>query len=112
MAEPHTKQKEHNMSRALRWTIALMLSTTFLIWPARIARAQDDANNHDGKPVVAVFNFHGELTEKSAGEDLPIFGPPPQSLRETVEHMRKAATDANVKAVVLMSEGPMFGVGQ
>src|SRR5437762_11789190 len=62
--------------------------------------------------VIAVFNLHGPLKESPADESLPFFGPPEQSLKDVINHMKKAGDDENVKAVVLMSETSWAGFGQ
>jgi protease-4 len=64
------------------------------------------------KPVVAVFALHGEITESQAGEDFPLFGAAPESLKTMLTRMKKAGDDSNVKAVVMLCENPMLGLAQ
>jgi protease-4 len=63
-------------------------------------------------PVIAVFTLDGAISERPANEALPIFGPPPTSLRSLIERIDKAGKDPNVKALVLVSEGAGIGLGQ
>ncbi|MGB7156948.1 MAG: signal peptide peptidase SppA [Tepidisphaeraceae bacterium] len=65
-----------------------------------------------GKGTIAVFALTDFLRESPGEEGLPIFEPPGVTLRELTSRMRKAADDANVKAVVLTSEGGMLGIAQ
>jgi len=64
------------------------------------------------KPVVVVFELRGDLGEQPAEDDLPLFGPPGPWLRDVVTRMKKAADDADVKAVVLLTDGASIGLGQ
>lgn len=63
-------------------------------------------------PVIAVFKIDGEISERPANEELPIFGPPPTSLKTLLERIDKARKDPNVKALVLASDGAGIGLGQ
>src|SRR6478672_11441635 len=76
--------------------------------PAPAAKASKPA----AKPVIAVFTLQGEITESSLGEDFPLFGQMPQSLKELLTRMKKAGDDENVKAVVLFLEASQIGYGQ
>jgi protease-4 len=64
------------------------------------------------KPTIAVFTLRGPIVESAANEDLQLFGPAPQSLKDLLSRMKKAGDDQNVKAVVLFSEDVMLGFGQ
>ena len=64
------------------------------------------------KAVVAVFTLQGPLTETPMGEQMPLFSAPGTSLKELVWRLRQAGDDRDVKAVVLLSDGPMLGGGQ
>jgi protease-4 len=62
------------------------------------------------KATVAVFKLGGELGEKPAGEDL--FGGVKTSLKDLIERLNKAASDPQVKAVVMMFEDAAAGTAQ
>jgi protease IV len=64
------------------------------------------------KPVIAVFDLAGDMSEQPADDSLAIFGPPNPSLRDVVERLDKAAKDPEVKAVVVLTDDASFGVGQ
>src|SRR5688572_9316201 len=65
-----------------------------------------------GKATVAVFALKHGLREWPGEDGLPIFEPPGMTLRQLTSRLKKAAEDANVKAVVLVSEGGMLGFAQ
>jgi protease-4 len=73
--------------------------------------AAEQQRNSD-KPVIAVFDLTGELTEQPADESLIFMGAPAPSLRDVVGRMKKATDDANVKAVVINCDGASFGLAQ
>jgi protease IV len=79
-------------------------------WPAWASAAP--ATKPAAKPVIAVFQLNGELTEQPADDSMPLFGTPGPSLRDVVERMGKAAHDADVKAVVILADDASFGVAQ
>jgi protease-4 len=62
--------------------------------------------------TVPVFQVNGVVNESPANEELPIFGPPPTSLKDLVERMEKAAKDPAIKSVVVLSENAGVGLGQ
>jgi protease-4 len=64
------------------------------------------------RPVVAVFDLAGEMSEQPVDNSLPLFGPQPPSLREVVSRMEKAAKDPDVKAVVVLGDDAEVGYGQ
>jgi protease-4 len=64
------------------------------------------------RPIVAVFDLSGELTEQPVDNSMPLFGPQPQSLREVVSHIDKAAKDPSVKAVVILAGEAELGFAQ
>jgi ClpP class serine protease len=98
--------------------IAVALMVTLVGFVNAVARAEDptksDASSNATKSstVVPVFRLDGAITERPAGEELPIFEPPGVSLKDLIERMNKAAKDPGVKAVVVVAEGPQFGLGQ
>jgi protease-4 len=69
------------------------------------------ATPQPAKATVAVFRLDRPVTE-TPDESLALFGPQAMSLKELLEHMRKAADDSNVKAVVLFCEDSTLGAGQ
>src|SRR5687767_11916212 len=77
--------------------------------PAAAAAAAEGAGTAQAVPV---FRIDGPITESPAGEELPIFAPPGDSLKDLVERMSKAAKDPAVKAVVVLSENGMAGPAQ
>src|SRR3954468_15460597 len=91
------------------WAAALVLAA--LVSPA--ARAGDDAKKSDSdKATVAVFKLEGALGEKPQGEGLSFDGKAPSNIKDVIERMRKAASDGNVKAVVIMLDGATVGHAQ
>jgi protease-4 len=65
-----------------------------------------------GKALVPVFALRGTVTEAPMGEDFPFAVSGTESLKDLVTRLKKSATDANVKAVVLMFEGADVGLAQ
>ncbi len=64
------------------------------------------------KPVVAVFRLAGPVTESPADEAFSLSMSKATPLKDLVAHMKKAATDPAVKAVVLLPEGGSLGLAQ
>jgi protease-4 len=64
------------------------------------------------RPVVAVFDLHGDITEQPVDNSMPLFGSQPPSLREIVSRMDKAAKDPVVKAVVVLGDEAGVGYAQ
>ncbi|MGH7180315.1 MAG: S49 family peptidase, partial [Tepidisphaeraceae bacterium] len=96
------------MTRKIVRSIACFaMGMALLVGPATVARAGEA-----GKPTVPVFDLRGDITESPGDETLALFGPQPSSLKDLVERMQKAADDANVKAVVIVSESASVGFGQ
>src|SRR5687768_3674277 len=94
-----------------RIAVALFAVLFAFIQPLRAAEPADAKPAGVGV-TVPVFEIDGPLTESPAGEELPIFGPPPASLKGTLERMGKAAKDPAVKAVVVLSERGGVGPAQ
>jgi protease-4 len=98
--------------------IAVALMGTLIAFTSAAARAEgpakSDASSNASKSstVVPVFRLDGAITERPAGEELPIFDQPGVSLKDLIERMKKAAKDQGVKAVVVVAEHPEFGPGQ
>ena len=77
------------------------------------ARAEDKKDKKPApKPTIAVFRLGGGITEEPEDELFPFGGPPPVSLKDLVARMKKAKDDANVKALVILSEGGSVGSAQ
>src|SRR5437868_3748999 len=93
----------------------LLTIVALFAFSARVLAADDSPGPAGGadapKVVIPVFKLSGPITESPAAEQLPIFGPPPSSLKDLIERMDKAAKDPGVKAVVLVSEGAQIGLG-
>ena len=70
--------------------------------------------NKTSNPTVAVFKLDRDLSESGGGSGglSALFGEPPVTLHELIDHMNKAAADPNVKAVVLLREGGALGSAQ
>jgi len=108
------------MSKTLRrWLCAVGLAGTIIVsnsvlsptaW-CRPAPSGDAAPSAQDKSVVAVFHLESNVTE-SPGDDLSLFGKKPTALRDLLERLRKAATDANVKAIAILPEGVSIGAAQ
>src|SRR5688572_25065536 len=78
----------------------------------RVRAEEPAAASAATKTTVPVFNLDGPITESPAGEAMPLFEPPGQSLKELLERMNKAAKDPAVKAVVLVWETGGLGAAQ
>jgi protease-4 len=66
-----------------------------------------------GKSVIAIFNINSELSEQPVDDlSAALSGTPGISLRDVVMHMKKAAADPAVKAVVILTDGGSFGIAQ
>ncbi len=65
------------------------------------------------KVVVPVFSLSSSITEKPTPEDfLFATGGTPESFLSLTKRLRKAATDDEVKAIVLLSGEASFGIAQ
>src|SRR5687768_9041054 len=96
-------------------TLCVSLILSFCAAPvlgAPASKTGKTATKPAAKQVIAVFTLRGPVVESSADEELPIFGPPPQSLKDLLTRMKKAGDDENVKAVLLFSEASDIGYGQ
>ena len=90
--------------------LALLLAPMLALAPA--ARA-DEKQTSPAAPTIAVFKLDGPVTESPPDEMSAIFGGEKGvSLKDLVAHLRKAADDSNVKAVVFTSEGGDLGLAQ
>jgi protease-4 len=94
-----------------RTLLAAFAALFFLVSPARAAEPATKGAPPK-KPLVAVFDLWGEMSEQPADDSLPLLGSPGPSLRDVVLRMKKAADDPEVKAVVVLADGAMFGFGQ
>ena len=83
------------------------IPTVLVLFVCSIARAASTT-----QPTVPVFDLSGQLAEQPVDNSLPIFGPQPQSLRDVVSRMDKAAKDPQVKAVVVLADDAGFGYAQ
>lgn len=97
-------------SNPMRWLVAILIAICALV-PAALAASQPPQPSSQ-KPVIAVFDLSGELTEQPADESLLLLGQPAPSLREVAGRMKKAEADANVKAIVITCDGASFGFAQ
>src|SRR5688572_33358949 len=97
--------------RTIRFALIALLFVSFA--RATILRAAPATQPPSaGKARVAVFTLKQSLNESPPEEGLPIFEQPGTTLRQFTSRLKKAAEDPNVKAVVLLDEGGMFGFAQ
>ena len=99
-----------------RWLCAVGLAGTLalanpMLSPSAWCAPAPSSDSSAEKSVVAVFHLESNVTE-SPGDDLSLFGKKPTSLRDLLERLRKASTDANVKAVAILPEGGSVGHAQ
>ena len=92
-----------------RWCNWVALIALFLYIPMSKAATTEPQPSSSSKPVIAVFNLSGELTEQPVDASLNFLAPPAPSLREVVARMKKAGEDGNVKAVVITCDDASFG---
>src|ERR1051326_5072778 len=106
----------HNRSQAPSkiWPSALHRLGLALLLAATDARGAqtEQATEEKNKNVVAVFRLAGPITEVPSDDFLEMFSAPGVSLRELVARLAKAATDPQVKAVVLLPESDWMGPAQ
>jgi protease-4 len=95
-----------------RLVLTLLVVVSFIL-PSRVNRthAQEPAEKAT-KPTIAVFALTGEITESPIDEPFPLFDLPVTSLRDLTRRLTRAATDDNVKAVVLLAENAHPGAAQ
>lgn len=77
-----------------------------------VVRAEPATQPSSAKPVIAVFDLAGGMSEQPSDDSLAIFGPPSPSLRDVVTRMDKAAKDPAIKAVVILVDDATLGYGQ
>src|SRR6266536_5009500 len=94
----------------MRSFVCLCVMVVLLVSP-RFSAAAASATR-PSEAVIAVFILRGPLNESPGDESFPLFGPQEQSLKDVVAHMKKAAGDDNVKAVVVMADNSFAGFGQ
>src|SRR2546422_11037315 len=85
---------------------AFWLALFVLLVGSRLVQAEpakDDKKTPPAKPIVAVFQLSGNLSESPADEALPWGGQQPVSLKDLVERMKKAGKDPQVKAVAILA---------
>jgi protease-4 len=91
------------------WSVgfALVLASTG-------ALADENSQTSAEKPrsIVAVFRLDGPVTEVPTDDFLQMFSEPGTSLRDLVKRLSKAATDPEVKAVVILPESAWMGSAQ
>jgi protease-4 len=94
--------------------ITVCLLTLAFVLSANHARGADNNKSAAAKPVVAVFTLKGAISELPSESAMSILtrGSDSVSLQELLSRMKKAETDPNVKAVVLLSDGASVGLAQ
>ena len=68
--------------------------------------------NKNAKPRIAVFRLTSPVTELPDDETFSLTPSASLTLKELVRRMKKAADDAEVKAVVILPEGGSLGLAQ
>jgi len=76
------------------------------------AAQNDQPAEEKPRNIVAVFRLDGPITEVPTDDLLEMFTAPGTSLRELVARLNKAATDPEVKAVVIIPESMWMGPAQ
>ena len=97
------------MRTLLTLLISLSLCVLSLVQPA--PAAEPATKQKDAKATIAVFDLHGPVME-SPSQDPFLMMEQPVALRDLARRMRKAADDANVKAIVVLTDGMAAGSGQ
>jgi protease-4 len=87
--------------------IAVLVVICLLISPMKTLAA----TTQPAKPTIAVFRLDRPVTE-SPDESLALFGAASVPFKDLLEHMKKAADDESVKAIVLFCENSTLGTGQ
>ncbi len=106
---PGVEKRDFPVALAVLWGAVLALA---LAGPPAQATAGEAQANDAEQSVVAVFRLEGPLTEAPAAEEFPLFGQPGTTLQELVAALGKAANDSAVKAVVILPESALPGLGQ
>jgi protease-4 len=100
-------------TRLTRTLLAVLLVPLLLVTQSIAQAKPEEKKAEQATGVVAVFKLDGPVTETPTDEFAAIFGGSPGiSLKDLVAHMRKAETDPNVKAVVVLDEGAGIGIAQ
>lgn len=81
--------------------------------PAKVGTGEvKDAPKASPKPKVAVFRLNGAVTETSPDSTFSLSTTTGVALRDLIQRMKKAATDDQVKAVVILADGASVGNAQ
>ena len=95
---------------------AALLSCAVLAFMLAVTQAPaapaDQAPEEKPRSIVAVFALDGPVTESPVDDVLQLFGPPGASLKDLVTRLVKAASDPEVKAVVVLPETEWIGSAQ
>src|SRR5437764_401335 len=97
------------MTRLLSWA-ALALLVTVPALPAADEKKADDPKPA-AKSTVAVFRLD-HVSETATDSPFSFSAETPTSLRELLEHMKKAGDDPAIKAVVLLADDAALGRAQ
>ncbi|HEY7120879.1 MAG TPA: signal peptide peptidase SppA [Tepidisphaeraceae bacterium] len=89
--------------------LRLVVIVALVLWPGWVRGADEPQPK---KATIPVFALKGEITESPVDESFPLFEPPGVSLGELTKRMTQAAKDGEVKAVVVLDEGGMYGSAQ
>ena len=96
------------MLRSRRWSIVSAAILAVAI-SSGSARAEDKKS---GDGIIPVFKLGGSIAETGNDDSFSLSGESPTTLRDLVAHMKKAAGDPAVKAVVLFADGDAMGNAQ
>ena len=99
-------------SRSVLFCLSMVVALSALAAVVPWTSAAPAATQPSKKPVIAVFQLSGEMSEQAADDRLPLFGTPGPSLRDMVSRMKKSALDPEVKAVIVLADNAVFGLGQ
>jgi protease-4 len=94
---------------AVLWSVGIALLLAVTHAPAA---ESDQPAEQKPRDIIAVFRLAGPLTEVPGDDGFALFGAPGTSLNELVARFSKAASDPQVKAVVLLPESLWMGSAQ
>ena len=94
---------------AMSWYLGIAL---FLAANSAPAATSDQSAEEKPRSVVPVFRLEGPLTEVPIDDTLQLFNQAGTSLKDLVKRLAKAASDPEVKAVVILPESMPIGSAQ
>src|SRR6266404_6116699 len=104
---------EFRAGRILSPSAVLWLGLAMLLVSSNMRAAEgDQPTEQKPRSIIPVFRLDGPLTEVPSDDGFAIFGAPGTSLKEFVARLSKAASDPEVKAVVILPESLWMGSAQ